>query len=197
MNVTLHTLLRDIPNPLAQFTDKRKDNGWLDLPEIAKHQRFLIVKSFPEKRRADDGSTWRSVHIAKAVFRDDANPPEESSVRLDAWYEVVTVKGAVEINFRGDLQAESCREYGHSRRDLKHAEAHAELSKALAANLSAPIIDYRTAFLDTDTRPASTPADILHRLYLLGIITLSTIEDLHATMHAERAAKNRVDKPSR
>jgi ArsR family metal-binding transcriptional regulator len=80
----------------------------------------------------------------------------------------------VSVVFDGDMDAK----YAESAKDKKRAAARTALAVLMMNTLSTDeLVEYRTAFLDRDERLHGDPGDVLHHLFLTGVVSLDMIKN--------------------
>lgn len=174
--VTMHTLTANVPNLYAPFRDKRLRLDWLHKPVVPAGTRFLLRRSWEyEKENLPVETTMLSLYPASHRHFEERVRWWESRLRDDPasmWKQV----------HEGETERE--KEL-NSRAEAKRAAAYAALAKALIANLSEPIRDFESLFATSGEHEDR----VLHRLFLMGAVSLDQIEATIQTLTAEDQAE--------
>jgi hypothetical protein len=184
---TAHVLTKDVVNPFAAVVDKRMREGWLNQPVLKAGTRFILGKTDLtrdlQSEHIKPGSLFRT-EVRLDRSGSDADPSCSTGEAFPLGREVINGE-TVEII----PEAEYDWANAETTTQRKFAKAKLELQKSLIAELSQPIRDFRSVFLQTkEIGGGNSSAEVLHLLYLAGRISLDEIANLRAQVEANYQA---------
>jgi hypothetical protein len=184
---TAHVLTKDVVNPFAAVVDKRMREGWLNQPVLKAGTRFILGKT-------DLTRDLQSEHIKPGTYFRVEVRLDRSGSDSDPSCSTGKAFPLSRESLNGDVatvtpDAEYEVQNAETTKERKFAKAKLELQKLLIAELSQPIRDFRSAFLQTkEIGGGNSSAEVLHLLYLAGRISLDEIANLRAQVEANYQA---------
>lgn len=180
---TIHTIVFDVPNPCAEFANKRKkyDNILLT-PVFKKGWRAKIRRDYSYNERIDDEIEKRT-NLEYCVV--EMRIIDRERLGGFTWYEYRNLEDqTVQVEFTHKHDRDSAIE-------TKRADARDRFGAALLAALSKePEKDYDAIMADGWPRAD----DVLKRLWLLGMVSLDTIVELRRVIAEETEKQYAAEK---
>jgi hypothetical protein len=188
---TAHILTEDIANPYAAVADQRNVRSWLLNPTFKKGTRWIVTRrDLAEDLEGLKPGCRFAVEIAPDIRDDDAGstPSQGYGEGMRVWREAIKEVGTRDIAY---YYEEESTDSDYTPKERARYKARVTLARRFMTNLSEPLTDYRSLFLQTAEHDGYRSADdILHQLYLDGAVSKDRIEQ--AIRAADAAARERA-----
>lgn len=172
---TVHTLTADVANPYSEVRDKRDRERWYHKPVLEKGMRIMVTRDYSGNDQLSSRKP-REYESCRVSITTERAGYYSSNEGFHYWEYRLPSETVATLHIQGDRPEDVVDE---SRAEKARILAKLTTTRALLAAMSEPIRDFDSVMATRDAHPEST----LHRLFLMGAISLDQIE---AAIQAER-----------